>query len=192
MTNTYPTVPQWTAIAIANYPVAARRDADPHTDGDSRIASIVGQVAGITRGSALKSTAKIVAAGKCDQTATFTLDGMAALASYAVKPGKSVESRVGSFVSGRTGWHGPINGLVIPAIDAGVLVIDGLIVGHNTSTGKPVGTGKPPATPNNIHNPRILVARGSETVKIAALPNIVAGALKTSTVAVTAYIASTA
>jgi hypothetical protein len=99
--------------------------------------------------------------------------------------------RVGSFVSGRTGWHGPIGQLVIPAIRSKVLVIDGLTVVPNTTTGKPAGTVERDGTvamPNNIHNPFVLRATGKETVALSAFGNVVEGNVDASTVAVTTYL----
>ena len=176
MPNLYPTLLGWTRFAEAAYPVAARKDSDQHDPVSNRIEMLVRAVLGITRGSILKATAKAVASGGLHQTMTYTLADMAALASYAVKPGMSVEKRIASFQSGRTGWHGPLGALVIPAIDAGALRVDGLSVVPNPS--------------GNVHNPRILKADGDLTIALSAFGNV-ASPLRDSTVAVTTYLRPT-
>ncbi len=176
MPNLYPTLLGWTRLAEWRYPVAHRRDQDQHDPVSNRIAMLVRAVLGLTRGSILKATAKAVSSGGFHQTMTYTLADMEALASYAVKPGMSVEKRIASFQSGRTGWHGPLGALVIPAIDAGALRVDGLSVVANPS--------------GNVHNPRILKADGGFTVALSAFGNV-ASPLRDSTVAVTTYLRPT-
>ena len=190
MANRYPDIPEWTTIAVGSYSVAADRDVDPHTDGENRIAMIVRQVLGITRGHVLKTTAKIVAAGKCAETAVFHIADMNALASYAVKTGKSVEQKLSSFQSGRTGWHGPVGQLIIPAIEQELLVIPGMKVGWNTKNGK--APGSKGADILNTHNLKRIVATGKETVGLSAFGFIPATGPKVAgaVVRVTAYVKS--
>ena len=184
MSNLYPTAQQWTRLAEAAYPVALRRDLDQHDPVSNRIEMLVRAVLGITRGSILKATAKAVSSGGLPQTMTYTLADMEALASYAVKPGMSTEKRLSSFQSGRTGWHGPIGAMVIPAMlrvnekgkPAPWLIVDGLSVVPNPS--------------GNVHLPLILKAEGGFTVALSAFGNV-ADPLRDSTVAVTTYLRPT-
>mgnify|MGYP001409144136 CR=1 FL=1 len=190
MSNLFPTKNQWTTIAEGNYERALERDVDPHTEGENRIAMIVRQVLGLTRGHVLKSSAKDVAEGKCAQTAVFHIPDIYALATYAVKPGKSVEERIGSFKSGRTGWHGPIGQLIIPAIMQELLVIPGVTVGWNTKNGKAPGTKG--ADILNTHSLYRIVASGKETVGLSAFGYIpkTGPKVKAACVRVTAYVKS--
>ncbi|MDP6735306.1 MAG: hypothetical protein QF732_02280 [Nitrospinaceae bacterium] len=190
MSNRYPTTPEWTTIAEDNYERALERDVDPHTEGENRIAMIVRQVLGLTRGHVLKSSAKDVAEGKCAQTAVFHLTDIYALATYAVKPGKSVEQRIESFKSGRTGWHGPIGQLIIPAIQQKLLIIPGVTVGWNTKNGKAPGTKG--ADILNTHSLYRIVASGKETVGLSAFGYIpeTGPKVKAACVRVTAYVKS--
>tara|TARA_Y100000310_G_scaffold165092_1_gene164826 strand:- start:294 stop:869 length:576 start_codon:yes stop_codon:yes gene_type:complete len=188
MSNLFPTTPQWTALAELAYPKALVKDLDPHTDGEHRIDSLVRMVIGITRGSVLTTTAATVAEGKQSATQVFTLDDMAAMATNNTKV-MSAKKRGESFQSGRTGWHGPIMGMVIPAL-RGI---------HKGQVLAPDKNGKP--TPlmrvagltvvesfASVHRPYVLAPTGSHTVGLSALLSYDTKNKDATTVAVTTYI----
>tara|TARA_Y100000310_G_scaffold40372_1_gene37904 strand:+ start:585 stop:1127 length:543 start_codon:yes stop_codon:yes gene_type:complete len=164
----YLTLPRARQLARAAYPVAARRDDDEHDEVSNRIDVVVESLAGIINGTFLKALPPVVAAGKADQTRIVTLSEVDSLKSYSTRP-LPWKARLASYKSQQTGHAGPIGRIVIPALQAGWLVIPGLSWTDNLS--------------GNRHNPVVLRADGNHTIAVAATVNVDA-----RTVAVTTYI----